>query len=126
MDKLLKVEEIIDGKQERINALEKELHRAREEVELRREVIESMSASMLKHEKENRELVSKLVMIKNQILENDIGQATDRTFGAVKLSTSTGGPQKKTSPLSVAVSDSVLTPAPSSKSRRTRPETTSW
>lgn len=92
MDKLLKVEEIIDGKQERINVLEKELHRAKEEVELRREVIESMSASMLKHEKENRELVSKLVMIKNQILENDIGQATDRTFGAVKLSTSTGGP----------------------------------
>jgi len=104
MDKLLKVEEIIDGKQDRINALEKELHRAREEVELRKDVIESMSASMMKHEKENRELVSKLVMIKNQILENDIGQATDRTFGAVKLSASTGGPQKKTSPLPVAVS----------------------
>jgi hypothetical protein len=53
--------------------LEKELHRAKEEITLRKEVIDSMSASMLKHEKENRELVSKLVMIKNQILENDIG-----------------------------------------------------
>jgi hypothetical protein len=52
---------------------------------LRREVIDSMSASMMKHEKENRELVSKLVMLKNQILENDIGQASDRTFGGVKI-----------------------------------------
>ena len=65
--------------------MEKELARAQDEVLLRREVIDSMSASMMKHEKENRELVSKLVMLKNQILENDIGQASDRTFGGVKI-----------------------------------------
>lgn len=64
--------------------------RATDEVNLRKEVIESMSASMMKHEKENRELVSKLVMLKNQILENDIGQATDRTFGAVKIFAQSG------------------------------------
>jgi hypothetical protein len=39
--------------------------RARDEIQLRKEVIDSMSSSMLKHEKENRELVSKLVMLKN-------------------------------------------------------------
>ena len=65
MDKLLKVEEIIDGKHERITQLEKELQRSRDEVDLRKEVIDSMSTSLLKHEKENRELVSKLVMLKN-------------------------------------------------------------
>jgi chromosome segregation ATPase len=101
MDKLLKVEEIIDGKHERITQLEKELQRSRDEVDLRKEVIESMSTSFLKHEKENRELVSKLVMLKNQILENDIGMATDRTFGAVKVVI--GGGSKKPSPLPVAV-----------------------
>ena len=45
--------------------LEKELGRKNDEIELRREVIDSMSASMMKHEKENRELVSKLVLLKN-------------------------------------------------------------
>lgn len=84
-DKILKVETIIDGKQDRINQLEKELIRARDEIELRKEVIDSMSSSMMKHEKENRELVSKLVLLKNQILEYDIGAASDRTFGAVKI-----------------------------------------
>jgi hypothetical protein len=49
-----------------------------------------MSASMMKHEKENRELVSKLVMLKNQILEYDIGTASDRSFGAVKIFPSVG------------------------------------
>lgn len=39
--------------------------RKNDEIELRKEVIDSMSASMMKHEKENRELVSKLVMLKN-------------------------------------------------------------
>jgi hypothetical protein len=45
-----------------------------------------MSASMMKHEKENRELVSKLVLLKNQILENDIANVSEnRSFGAVKI-----------------------------------------
>ena len=100
MDKLLKVEEIIDGKQDRINALEKELARKNDEVECRKEVIESMSSSMMKHEKENRELVSKLVMLKNQILENDIGQASDRHYGAVKVQVGS----KKVPPIPVSVS----------------------
>lgn len=45
-----------------------------------------MSASMMRHEKENRELVSKLVLLKNQILEHDIAAASENlTFGAVKI-----------------------------------------
>jgi hypothetical protein len=66
------------------------LGRKNDEIELRKEVIDSMSASMMKHEKENRELVSKLVMLKNQILEYDIGSASDRSFGAVKIFPSVG------------------------------------
>ena len=65
MDKVLRVETTIDEKQEKIKELEKELGRRNDEIELRKEVIDSMSASMMKHEKENRELVSKLVMLKN-------------------------------------------------------------
>jgi hypothetical protein len=65
MDKVLRVETTIDEKQDKIKELEKELGRKNDEIELRREVIDSMSASMMKHEKENRELVSKLVLLKN-------------------------------------------------------------
>ena len=65
MDKVLKVESKVDEKVDRIKELEKELGRKNDEVELRKEVIDSMSANMMKHEKENRELVSKLVMLKN-------------------------------------------------------------
>lgn len=85
MDKILKVETSIDAQQDRIKELEKELGRKNDEIELRKEVIDSMSASMMKHEKENRELVSKLVMLKNQMMEYDIGNASDRSFGAVKI-----------------------------------------
>jgi hypothetical protein len=77
--------------------------RATDEVNLRKEVIESMSGSMMKHEKENKELVSKLVMLKNQILENDIGLATDRTFGAVKIFPQTSA-KKAQPPLPCSVS----------------------
>jgi hypothetical protein len=61
----LKIEETIDAKSERIKELEKELQRKTEEVDLRREVIDSMSASLLKHERENSELASKLALMKN-------------------------------------------------------------
>ena len=101
IDKNLKVDQVIDGYKERIIQLEKELQRKTDEVEIRKEVIESMSASFLKHEKENRELVSKLVMLKNQIMENDIGQDTVRAFGAVKLFS---GYKKPPPPLPVSVS----------------------
>ena len=86
MDKILKVETNVDEKQDRIHQLEKELARKTDEVMIRKEVIDSMSENMMRHEKENRELVSKLVMLKNQILEHDIAAVTEnRTFGAVKV-----------------------------------------
>jgi hypothetical protein len=65
IDRNLKIEETIDAKSERIKELEKELQRKTEEVDLRREVIDSMSASLLKHERENSELASKLALMKN-------------------------------------------------------------
>lgn len=65
MDKVLKVETSVDEYKDRIRELEKELARKNDEIVLRREVIDSMGASMLKHEKENRDLVSKLVLLKN-------------------------------------------------------------
>ena len=44
-----------------------------------------MGASLMKHEIDSRELASKLVMLKNQIMENDIGRNIGRKFAAVKL-----------------------------------------
>lgn len=56
MDKNLKIEETIDAKNERILQLEKDLQRKTDEVNLRKEVIESMSASLMKHERESGEM----------------------------------------------------------------------
>jgi hypothetical protein len=42
-----------------------DLGRKEDEVRLRKEVIDSMSDSLLKHENESRELASRLVMLKN-------------------------------------------------------------
>lgn len=65
MDKNLKTGEIIDGKNEQIIQLEKELQRKTDESNLRKEVIDSLSESLMKHEGETRELASKLVLMKN-------------------------------------------------------------
>ena len=85
MDSKLKIETVIDEKNDRIAQLERELARKEDEVNLRKEVIDSMATSLLKHETESRELASKLVMLKNQIMENDIGRNIGRKFAAVKL-----------------------------------------
>lgn len=85
MDKCLKIQEIIDEKNDRILQLEKEYQRKCDEVNLRKEVIDSMSQSLMKHESDSREMASKLVMMKNQIMENDIGKSVGRKFAAVKI-----------------------------------------
>lgn len=85
MDSKLKIETVIDQKNDRIAQLERELARKEDEVNLRKEVIDSMGASLMKHEIDSRELASKLVMLKNQIMENDIGRNIGRKFAAVKL-----------------------------------------
>lgn len=76
MDKNLKLEESIDQKNEKILQLEREIIRKNDEINCRKDVIESMSQSLLKHEKESRDLAQKLALIKNQIIENDIGDKT--------------------------------------------------
>ena len=85
MDKCLKIEETIDEKNERITQLEKEYQRKCDEADLRKEVIDSMSQSLMQQETTQRELATKLVMMKNQIIENDAGKSIGRKFGAVKL-----------------------------------------
>jgi chromosome segregation ATPase len=106
MDSKLKIETVIDEKNEQIAQLERELARKEDEVNLRKEVIDSMGASLMKHETESRELASKLVMLKNQIMENDIGRNIGRKFAAVKL-----GMMKSVSMTPVSVS--LLLPLPS-------------
>lgn len=65
MDKNLKIEETIDLKNEKIVQLEKEIQRQLDEINLRKEVIESLSNSLMKHEKDSADLAHKLVMMKN-------------------------------------------------------------
>lgn len=54
-----------------------------------------MSQSLLKHEKESAELASKLVLMKNQIMEHNIGKGIQRKYAGVK----TGG--MKSTPVTV-------------------------
>ena len=65
MDRSLKIEEVIDEKNEKIQALERELARKEDEVNLRKEVIDSMGLSLMKHENETRELATRLMSMKN-------------------------------------------------------------
>ena len=50
MDKILKIEEVIDAKNDEIAQLEKEYQRKCDEADLRREVIDSMSQSLMAQE----------------------------------------------------------------------------
>lgn len=63
-----------------------------DEIQLRKEVIESMSQSLLRHEKESAELASKLVLMKNQIMEHNIGTGIKRKYAGVKSGTMKGIP----------------------------------
>jgi hypothetical protein len=84
-DKNLKVQEIIDQKDEQIKTLERDLVRKSDEANLRTEVINSLSQSLIVHETNQRELASKLVIMKNQIMETDIGRSIGRKFAAVRI-----------------------------------------
>jgi hypothetical protein len=85
MDRSLKIEEVIDEKNEKIQALERELQRKEDEVNLRKEVIDSMGVSLMKHENETRELATRLVMMKNQMMSNEINKSIGRKFAAVRI-----------------------------------------
>jgi hypothetical protein len=63
------------------------LQRRNDEVNWRKDVIESMSNSLIKHEKESAEMASKLAMMKNQIMVNDAFKGMRRKYAGVKLST---------------------------------------
>jgi hypothetical protein len=52
-DQKLKVEEVIDEKNDKILQLEKEVVRKNDEVNCRKEIIDAMTASLMKHEKES-------------------------------------------------------------------------
>ena len=65
MDRNLKIEETIDEKNERILQLEKEVLRKADEINLRKDVIDSLSQSLMRHERESAELAQKLVLMKN-------------------------------------------------------------
>eukprot|EP00347_Sterkiella_histriomuscorum_P016614 403352511 len=85
MDRNLKIGETIDLLNEKIVQLDKELQRRNDEINLRKEVIDSMSNSLMKHEKESGELASKLALMKNQIIESSIGSGIGKKFAAVKV-----------------------------------------
>lgn len=70
---------------DKVLQLEKEYQRKCDEVNLRKEVIDSMSDSLMAHESDSRDLAAKLVMMKNQIMENDIGKFIGRKFAAVRI-----------------------------------------
>lgn len=60
-----KIEDVQDEQKADIDRLEQELHRAKEEIECRKLIIEEMNKNMLYHEKEEKELAQKLTLMKN-------------------------------------------------------------
>lgn len=56
MDKNLKVEEEVDKRQEKITLLERDIQRKVDEIEMRKEVQDSMGQSLMKYENDLREL----------------------------------------------------------------------
>ena len=44
-----------------------------------------MSQTLIKHEKESKQLATKLSQIKNQIMEDDIVKGMQRKYGGVKI-----------------------------------------
>ena len=65
--------------------MEKELTRKTDESALRKEVIDSLSESLLKHELESGQLAHKLVLMKNQIMEFNVGKATQLKYPGVRI-----------------------------------------
>ena len=54
---------------------------------MRKEVIDSMSDTLMKHEKNSAEMAQKLAMMKNQIMENDAFKGMGRKYAAIKIGT---------------------------------------
>lgn len=52
VDKNLKIEQIVDSKNEKIATLERDLARKCDEINLRREVIDSMGVTLMKYEED--------------------------------------------------------------------------
>lgn len=61
--------------------------RAKDDVDCRKQIIDEMSNSMLHHEKESMEMASKLTLMKNQIMENDVCNGMSHRYAAVRLGT---------------------------------------
>ena len=55
-DEKYQVEAVVDQHKEKIDGLEIELHRAKEDVECRKMIIDDMSQALLFHEKESAEM----------------------------------------------------------------------
>lgn len=51
-----------------------------------------MSASLLRHEQDSAELASKLVLLKNQIMEHSVAQSMKRKYAGVKVGALKGVP----------------------------------
>lgn len=80
-----KMESFQDEQKTEIERLETNLQRAKDDVECRKMIIEEMSQSMLRHEKESMDMASKLTLMKNQIMENDAQGGMMRRYALVRL-----------------------------------------
>lgn len=76
-----------DEQKAEIDRLEDEVQHANEDVECRKLIIDEMSNSMLKHEKESMDMAQKLTLMKNQIMESDTELGMQKRFAAVRLGT---------------------------------------
>ena len=80
-------EETIQRLQDKNNQMENDKIKAEGEVAIRKEVQDTMSVSLMKHEEESMHLSQKLALMKSQIMEYDRFIGMDRKYGSVRIQT---------------------------------------
>ena len=86
-DEKYQVEAVVDEQKDKIEKLELEVRRAKEDVECRKMIIEELGSNMMHHERESAEMAQKLTLLKNQIMENDTSNGLGMKYTAVRVGT---------------------------------------
>jgi hypothetical protein len=95
--------------------MENDKIKAEGEVAIRKEVQDTMSVSLMKHEEESMHLSQKLALMKSQVMEYDRFIGMDRKYGSVRIQTLKNYPVTVSHPTSFILLFS-------SNSKRTKPK----
>ena len=87
-DEIFKKEEENEKITSELISLERDYQLARDEVDLRKSIVDSMGENLIKHESESMQMAQKLTLMKNEIMEYDKYVGMNRKYGAVRQGSS--------------------------------------